>query len=97
MLSLSDLCLDEEKVLTPQHRRREEDFKKKNINFTLFTPPPPPLRAMKFIIFCLLTLETYTPKLVKIGPVVVEKRCKRTTDDDGCQPIAKGHLIDSVT
>ena len=38
--------------------------------------------------------------MVKIGPVVLEKKmlthdARRTTDDDGRQPIAIGHLSDS--
>ena len=39
-------------------------------------------------------------KLVKIGPVVLDKKmltddARRTTHDDGRQPIAIGHLSDS--
>ena len=42
----------------------------------------------------------YMPNLVKIGPVVLEKKMltdeePRTTHDDGRQPIAIGHLSDS--
>ena len=49
--------------------------------------------VMKCIISCLLTLQMlYIPNLVKIGPVVIEKK----THDGQHQPIAIGHLSDSV-
>ena len=48
---------------------------------------------MKFTISCLLTYRCYIPNLVRIGPVVFEK--KMLTDDDGRQPMVIGHLSDS--
>ena len=55
---------------------------------------------MKFIISGLLTLQMLHTNLVnlKIGSVVFEKNMltngkRRTSNDDGPQPIAIGHLI----
>ena len=75
--------------------KEEEDFFKKNINFTLFIPKLPPLGvgAMKFTVLVFLPNRCYISNLVKIGPVVFEK--KMLTDDNGRQPIAIGHLSDS--
>ena len=54
------------------------------------------LRSLKFTISCLLTLQmlhsTYCLNLVKIGPVVLEKKMLM---DDARQPIAIGHLSHS--
>ena len=47
--------------------------------------------VMKFKISCLLTLQMLHTNLVKIGPV----NARSTTDNDGRQPIAIGHLSDS--
>ena len=47
---------------------------------------------MKFKISCLLTLKMLHTNLVKIGPVVSEKKM---LTDDGCKPIAIDHLSDS--
>ena len=47
--------------------------------------------AMIFSISCVLALKM--PNLFKIGPVDIDGR--RTTHDDGRQPIAIGHLSDS--
>ena len=56
--------------------------------------------VMIFTIFCLFKYRSYIPNLFKIGPVVLEKKrlthdARRTTNDDGRQPIAVGHLSDS--
>ena len=51
---------------------------------------------MKFKSSGLLPLHTQSlPKLIKIGPVVFEQIMLRTTEDDGRQPKAIGHLNDS--
>ena len=48
----------------------------KYINFTLFTPKVPSLRVgvMKFTISCLPALEMLQTNLVKICPVVLQKK-----------------------
>ena len=80
--------------------KKRRRFLKNCSNFTLFTSKLPPLwmGVMKFIIS--LSYRCYTPNLLKIAPVVLDKKMlthdgRRTTDDDGRQPIAKGHLSDS--
>ena len=46
--------------------------------------------VIKFTVLVSLPYRCYIPFLVKIGPVVLEK--KMLTDDGGRQPIAMGHL-----
>ena len=83
---------------------REEDFLKKYINFTIFTPKLPPLWMGGHEIYNFLSLyptcRCYTPNLVKIGSVVLEKKMlmddgQWTMHDEGRKPIAIGHLSDS--
>ena len=66
------------------------------INFTLFTPKLPPLGVGSWNLQSLVSLPywCYIPYLVKIGPVVFEK--KMLTHEDGRQPIVIGQLSDSV-
>ena len=77
--------------------KREEDFLKKYSNFTLFIPKLPPLWVpwgswnLQFLVS--LPYRCYIQNLVKIGPVVLEKKMlthneRWTTHYDGRQPIA---------
>ena len=52
------------------------------------------------LLFVSLPYRCYIPNLVRIGPVVSEEKMlthdgRRTSHDDGRQPIAIGHLSDS--
>ena len=93
MLGLSDQCLGV---------HGEEDFLR-NTAILHCSPQnylPFGWGVMKFIISRVLPLMMLHTNLVKIGPVVSEEKmlthdALRTTDDDGRQPIAKGHLSDS--
>ena len=72
---------------------REEDFLR---NTSIFYPNIiSPWRGGPCNSQCLVswTYRCYILNLVKIGPVILEK--KMLTDDDGRQPIAIGHLSDS--
>ena len=66
---------------------REEDFFKKYSNFTLFKQKLLfEWGVMEFTISCLLTPQMLHANLVKIGPVVLEKKmlthgARRTTTD----------------
>ena len=48
-----------------------------------------------YLLFLQILHAKFGKVLKNIGPVVPEKRCELTTDDDGRQPKAKGHLSDS--
>ena len=81
----------------------EEDFLKEILQFYTFYPNiTSPLGGGSWNLQFLVSLpyRCHIPNLVKIGPVVLEKKMlthdgRRTTDDDGRQPIAIGHLSDS--
>ena len=81
--------------------RVEKIFKE---NFTLFTPKLHTLElwVIKVLISSLLTLQILHTKMVKIGQVVLEKKTltdharRRTPTHSKRQPIAIGHLSDSV-
>ena len=77
-----------------EERRR---LLKKYSNFTLFTIKLPPLwvGVMKFTISCLLTLQMLHTKFGLDSPSSSweeDVNTWQTTDDDGRQPIAIGHL-----
>ena len=64
---------------------REEDFFKKYINFTLFTPKLPPLGVWGSWNLQFLVSLHYILNLVKIGQVFLENKMltqERTTDDE---------------
>ena len=67
---------------------REEDFLKKYIHFTLFTPKLSPFGKHEIYNF-LSPYPTYAT--VKIG----QERLKEKMINDGCKPIAKAYLSDS--
>ena len=83
------VCLGVDKIFKEIHQ------------FQLFTPKLPPLGdGGKRIYIFSLPYRCYISNLVKIGPVALEKKIlthdgRWTTDDDGCQPIAIGHLSHS--
>ena len=82
-------------------KRIEEDYNRNNAISPTFMPKLPLLgmEVMKFLFLFSLPYGCYIPNLIKIGPVVFEKMLThdalRTIDDDGRQPIAIVHLINS--
>ena len=84
------VCLGVDKIFKEIHQ------------FQLFTPKLPPLGdGGKRIYIFSLPYRCYISNLVKIGPVALEKKIlthdgRWTTDDDGRQSIAIGHLRYSV-
>ena len=85
--------------------RREEFFFKKYSNFTLFTQKLPPRWVRGYAIYNFVfpypTDATYQIWL-RLAKVVLEKKMlthdeRRTTHDDGRQPIVIGHLAEKRT
>ena len=70
-----------------------KDFYKKYSNFTPKLHPLWMVGHEIYNFFVSLPDTWYTPNLVKISPVVLDK--KMLTHDDGRKPIAIGHLSDS--
>ena len=76
---------------------KEEFLQDASISHILTPPPLPPLGlgVMQFKLLVSLPYRCYNPNLIKIGPVVLEKKMLMSmhasivTDDDGRQPIAK--------
>lgn len=73
--------------------RRDEDFQS-NISILPKEYVPLGLGVMKLTTVS-LPYRCHIPNLVKIGPVFLEDvNAQRTKDDEGRQPIAKGHMSD---